>query len=58
MTPSDPKARQDFLVHEIRRHDQAYYVRAEPEVSDFQYDQLYSELQELERQHPEWITPE
>jgi len=58
MTPSDPKARHDFLVHEIRRHDQAYYVRAEPEVSDFQYDQLYSELQELERQHPEWITPE
>ena len=58
MTPSDPKARHDFLVHEIRRHDQAYYVRAEPEISDFQYDQLYSELQDLERQHPEWITPE
>lgn len=58
MTHPDPKARHAFLVHEIRRHDQAYYVRAEPEVSDFEYDRLYSELQELERQHPEWITPE
>lgn len=58
MTPSDSKARHAFLVHEIRRHDQAYYVRAEPEISDFEYDRLYSELQELERQHPEWITPE
>ncbi len=58
MTPSDPKARHAFLVHEIRRHDQAYYVRAEPEISDFDYDRLYTELQELERQHPDWITPE
>lgn len=58
MTHPDPKARHAFLVHEIRRHDQAYYVRAEPEISDFEYDRLYSELQELERQHPEWVTPE
>lgn len=58
MTPPDPKARHDFLVREIRRHDHAYYVRAEPEIGDFQYDQLYSELLSLERQHPEWVTPE
>lgn len=42
----------------IQRHDYLYYVLARPEISDREYDLLFKRLQELERQHPEWITPD
>ena len=34
-----------------------YYVEAAPEVSDFEYDALLRELQELEAEHPEFFDP-
>src|ERR1041385_4031020 len=46
------------LVEEIRRHDHAYYVLAQPTISDQQYDRLYHELLDLEKQFPELITPD
>jgi len=49
-------ARLAELRAEIRRHDDLYYVRAEPEVSDFEYDRLFAELQELEAAHPDLIS--
>jgi DNA ligase (NAD+) len=57
MTLAQAKARHAQLADEIRRHDHAYYVLAQPEVTDREYDQLYGELQELEKQFPEFITP-
>ena len=44
------------LRDEIRRHDRLYYVEANPEVSDLEYDRLFSELRELEREHPDLIS--
>ena len=41
----------------IRRHDHLYYVEARPEISDREYDALLRELEDLEREHPELITP-
>jgi len=41
----------------IRRHDHLYYVLAEPEISDFEYDQLFAELVRLEEAHPELVSP-
>ncbi len=41
----------------VRRHDHRYYILADPEVSDFEYDQLYGELVELERRFPELQSP-
>jgi len=58
MTPNEAKARHAELVEEIRKHDRAYYVLAKPTISDFEYDKLYRELQDLERQFPRLITPE
>ena len=58
MTPEAARARHAQLADEIRRHDRAYYVLAQPTVSDFEYDQLYRELQELEKQFPDLVTPE
>ena len=46
------------LREEIRRHDRLYYVEARPAIGDADYDALYRELELLERQHPEWITPD
>ena len=40
----------------IRRHDRLYYVRAAPEISDFEYDQLFAELLSLEEAHPDLVT--
>ena len=54
------KARQEIerLRREIRRHDYLYYVLAQPEISDYEYDMLMKRLEELERQYPEFITPD
>ena len=46
------------LRDEIRRHDELYYVENSPEISDREYDQLLEDLQKLEQQHPELITPD
>lgn len=46
------------LRETIRRHDRLYYVEARPEIGDADYDALYRELEALEREHPEWVTPD
>ncbi len=46
------------LRDDIRRHDYRYYVLAEPEISDREYDRLMEELERLERDHPELVTPD
>ncbi len=56
------KAKVKSLVNELRqlidRYDKAYYVDAAPLVSDREYDDLFRELQELESDFPEFITPD
>jgi len=56
MTHAQAKARHAALAEEIRRHDHAYYVEAQPVISDFDYDRLYRELIELEREFPDLAT--
>ena len=46
------------LRDEIRRHDELYYVENSPEISDREYDLLLENLQKLEAEHPELITPD
>ena len=46
------------LRDDIRRHDRLYYVEDRPEITDAQYDQLMRRLQELERAHPELVSPD
>ena len=53
-----PQQRHAELADEIRRHDRAYYVEAQPTISDREYDQLYRELLDLEAAHPELRTPD
>ena len=46
------------LREEINRHNHAYYVLSAPTISDYDFDHLLKELEALEAQHPELITPD
>lgn len=52
------RPRAEELRARIEHHDYRYHVLAQPEISDAQYDALVRELSELERRHPELITPD
>ncbi len=45
------------LVREIQEHDRRYYIENDPDISDYEYDQLYARLEELERAHPGLAAP-
>ena len=45
-------------MSEIAKHDHAYYVSDEPEISDADYDALLDELRKLEADNPELLTPD
>ncbi len=42
----------------INDADYKYYVLAEPDISDFEYDKLMKELEELEKTYPLLLTPD
>ena len=48
-------------IEELRRqlelHNYKYYVENNPEISDFEFDTMMRELQDLERAHPEYADP-
>ena len=52
---SEAKKHRDLVAH-IRKLDRAYYLEAQPLVSDQEYDRLYRELVDLETAHPELRT--
>ncbi len=54
----DPRVRYDELCSTIRHNNELYYAQAQPEITDAEYDKLYRELEALEADHPEWVTPD
>lgn len=48
--------RLEELKKEIAYHDRRYYVLDDPEISDYQYDQLMRELLAIEDSHPQLVT--
>lgn len=46
----------NYLKDEINRHNYLYYVEENPSLSDFEYDELFRELQKLESENPLFIT--
>ena len=46
------------LVDTIDYHMDRYYNQNEPEISDYDYDQLMLQLKAAEKEHPEWVTPD
>lgn len=55
---SNIEKRIEELREEIRYHDYNYYILTEPKIPDEQYDKLYKELEKLESEYPELITPD
>ena len=55
---SNPPLRCQQLRHLIAQYDHEYYVLDAPSVPDSEYDRVYHELQDIERQHPDLITPD
>lgn len=54
---NDVAKRLEKLRAEIREHDYRYYVLDRPTISDDAYDQLFRELETLEREHPDLADP-
>ncbi len=56
MDEKEAAKRVEQLRGEIRKHDRLYYEEATPIISDREYDRLYKELVDLERQFPDLVT--
>ena len=50
------KKEYDSLVLIINHHMDCYYNQDNPEISDYEYDQLMIQLKAAEKEHPEWIS--
>jgi DNA ligase (NAD+) len=55
---TSPEERLSWLRREIRRHEDLYYIHDSPEISDAEFDVLLHELEALEAQHPDLVTPD
>jgi DNA ligase (NAD+) len=53
-----PAQRHSELCRLIAKHDHLYYSQNTPEISDREYDALFAELKQIERAHPELVTPD
>jgi DNA ligase (NAD+) len=54
----DVRDRIESLREQIRYHNRRYHIEDAPEISDAEYDALYAELESMEAEHPELVTPD
>jgi DNA ligase (NAD+) len=54
----DPAARLEHLREQIRHHEERYYILNDPEIADDQFDALLKELEALEAEYPDLVTPD
>lgn len=54
----DPQKRIEELQKIIQEHNHAYYVLDTPTISDYEFDILLKELEQLERENPIFISPQ
>lgn len=56
MEKSEAKDRIDFLRKELEGHNYRYYVLNQPSISDYEYDILLNELDNLEKEFPDLMS--
>lgn len=49
----NPRERIHELIRIIEQHNHSYYVLNTPDISDYEYDMLYKELEQLELSYPD-----
>ena len=54
----EAKKKIEKLRREILYHEKKYYVDNDPQISDYEFDQLMAELKSLEEAFPEFLTPD
>lgn len=55
MSNKDTKEYYHSLCDLIWEHNWLYFVKNQPKISDFDFDQLMNELKEIEKKHPQWV---
>jgi DNA ligase (NAD+) len=55
---SSPEQRIRELRDQIRYHEERYYIHNDPEIADEEFDKLLHELEHLEAEHPDLVTPD
>lgn len=58
MVSEDIRKKAEELRKTLRHHSYLYYVLDRPEISDYEFDRMYRELVDLEKEYPELITPD
>ncbi len=54
---NDIEKRIEKLTKELNYHNHKYYVEDSPEISDFEFDAMLVELEQLEEKYPEYKKP-
>src|SRR5947208_11430914 len=54
--PPDLRVRE--LRDAIRHHEERYYIHNDPEIADEEFDRLLHELEKLEAENPDLVTPD
>src|SRR6476659_8331615 len=57
MLPTEAQHKIQQLSQELEQHNYNYYVLDHPTISDFEFDKLLEELIALEKQFPEFLSP-
>ena len=57
MTPTEAQHKIQVLSKQLEQHNYNYYVLDNPTISDYDFDQLLEELMALEKQFPEFLSP-
>ena len=58
MNELQAKIRIDELTATLTRHNYLYYVLSKPEISDYDFDMMLKELEQLETQYPHLASPD
>ena len=58
MKQDQARQRLEFLREEVNVHLHKYHVLDAPEITDAEFDRLFDELIEIEKAHPNLLTPE
>jgi DNA ligase (NAD+) len=53
-----PEDRLRALREQVRHHEERYYIHNDPEIADAEFDRLLHELERLEAEYPELVTPD